>query len=517
MIIRLPSGKVSANWRHHSPLASRLALVSLAMCLSLTACRTRAFNSQASAEKPRRHAPMARPEAPVYSPSELLSFVERGYVGLNWNWIVEGPYVPDEGNQASPGFVPGTHRTEGFVRSLLALGVNPSESANYARIRAAILARKPPGRPDSNLARMDLAARLTVYDEPTWLSFVRAFSREGRRDAALKDSLVPVLEAMPDALRARLYDELGSADVRARLSDPMEAFRTPGLYEWAILNKKGIPRGCEVRRDGHCEKTAPKRSIDAFLRNTSRVESFFGRMLGEGATGADVVKAYDTFLLLTRTRVFRGSLAGQYTGQDIVSILSYLRRGLNQARAWPSISWDDYFSGRSQGVKPAFILAMGSMVNGRGIFLRNPDLLTRYTRGDAEEVNNESLSDFDMYVRPISKLYEPLLALVPGAYANLVSDLTRAHRADSDLKPRFQMEKYEEVQELNSATLSPLFFRIEKDGLYLLVYKTSRFSDNPHESVDGRGRPMAAPFVPAKRLPPKCYAIEGTCPPEGEL
>lgn len=499
------------------PGALTLVLFAACLLLAVAGCSVDSFyrtdnqtSGQVSTEQTLRSARSSFPAPPTLNSSELEEITRAGFRGLDWTWLTEGPLLPP--NRSPSGT--GTHLTEGYIQGLLKLSQSTSteDEAALKRIQFHLASVKTP-RAGTPYAHMVLAARLAAYDEGTWTSFVEDFVRHGRKDAALKDSLVPILKAMPRPLRNRLYAQINNAPLRAQLADPLHAFFQPGLYEWAMANKKDATLRCIRRRsDGQCQKMTPKRCIDAFLSGTIKMEEHFSFPTAQGGSGGSVpepeavLNAYESYLAAQRQTVFHNSSVGKFTAQDVYAILHGVRASL--VGKWPRHAPD--LSAYGHHNKP-FLLAFGSIINGRGMLERNPNFKVKFQKDGSYTLNNESFSDFDMYASPLNEL-KVIRKQAAHAYSFLQSTLTRAHQADDSLRARFQVEAYEPHRELDSALLSPISIRLDEQGLYLLLHPQRRYSDIPHSRSMAHKLAVGGPRPNAGLGKILCFALSGNCP-----
>lgn len=475
-----------------------LFILALAVVSSLQGCLSESPSAPSLNKPAGASNSLGRLPLPDFEPQELVSLTCQDFRGLDWRWLKEGPYaLPLEGRS-------GTHTTEGYIQGLLKLGRSAQkvEKDALVQVKRCLRDSAKESREDMGFfADMLLAARLAIYDADAWKSFVADFTRNGRSDAALKDSLVPILLQMPLSLRNMLYEQINQPKVREQLEDSVSAYYRPGLYEWAMSNKRGVTKKCYKRRsDGQCVKMAPKRCIDAFVRYTSQVDAHFS------LAPRSPVELYDAFIETQRGLLFQNSDVARYTGSDVIEILKNLRAHISGSEAWPSRGAD--LSGYGHDDQ-AFLLAFGSIVNGRGVLRRNPNLKVKFAKDGAYFLNNESFSDFDVYINPHSA-FGVVHSFARSAYSHLLSSLSQPFRNDTDLRARFQVDPFEQHAELNSSTLSPLSIRIDQAGLYLLVYPALRYSEIPHSLTDSKRKRNIWARDPQKRI--FCLAIEGICP-----
>ncbi len=159
-------------------------------------------------------------------------------------------------------------RTQEWVELLLLL-----DDSERRLLRKAIHSR-PIADP-----KLHKIAMLSLYDWDTWHAYFTNFSQVAQLDEALINSLMPVLRKMPEDLLQSLYDRI--APVYDNLSK---------------LNARRV--GMTVRTE---LRLAPKRAVDAFIRNTIRADE----TLSEGVkSGLHPLAAYSKFIRELRTRIF---------------------------------------------------------------------------------------------------------------------------------------------------------------------------------------------------------------------
>ncbi len=440
------------------------------------------------------------------SGNELVQFTLSNFYGLDWSWLKEGHLLAANPKKN----IIGTHTTEAYIQGLLRLTRSRSKDdlKSLSRIRYHLKQMKSPGRNNRYFSDMLLAARLAVYDEATWTSFVHDFARNGRGDAALKDSLIPIMRNMPLQLRNKLYDYLHNAPLRAQLRDPVHAFHQPGLYEWTVANKRGMKIKCYKRRsDGECQFMAPKRCVDAFIRHTIRVEEDFSRVSQKSPNHSQVRAAYASYLNRQRELLFKDTAAGQYTAEDMLNMLTAVKKHVGNR--WPTQSphFKD-LSAFGHG-RHSFVLAFGSMINGRGILHTNPLKKVQFNDDGSYQENLGGFSDFDMFANPRNDL-NIIHELSGSVYQRTTSKLAKSARDEAGLRARFQLDIYEQQQELNSSLLSPLSVRIDANGLYILLMHPYRYSEIPKSESQARNK--KAGWRPFQYHRPVCFAVQGTCP-----
>lgn len=280
-------------------------------------------------------------------------------------------------------------RTQAWVDRLLELG--ESERADFRNY----LRKKPIAN-----AKLQKIAMLALYDHAVWHAYFDSFTRYPQLDEALINSLVPVLRKMPDDLLQSLYD------------------RIPPIY--ANLTKMNFrPVGLTIRTD---LRLAPKRAVDAFIRNTMRADEKIRAAVMAGASPLD---AYAAHIEELQTRIFAKAGVSKYRADDVVSASRAVQSVLKKnGRRFPK----------------GEVLMTGSFPNGRA----------KLASSDVDCV----LSDPEM--KPLLGEFDVAVnASLRGAYPEAKLEF---HTMWQTTTPNF------------AADISPFQIRVNEDRVELLVY-----------------------------------------------
>lgn len=174
-------------------------------------------------------------------------------------------------------------RTQAWVDLLLELG-----EAERGLLRDYLRA-KPIANP-----KLQKIAMLSLYDHAEWHAYFDAFTKIPQLDDALINSLVPVLRKMPEPLLQSLYDRISPI--------------------YASLTKMNFrPVGLTIRTE---LRLAPKRAVDAFIRNTMRADE---KLRAAVSAGMPPLDAYAAHLEELQTRIFSKAGVSIYQADDVLS------------------------------------------------------------------------------------------------------------------------------------------------------------------------------------------------------
>jgi hypothetical protein len=359
---------------------------------------------------------------------------------------------------------------EAFVQGFLVLQrAQPERYEQLRRLTFETLAKIPDAK-----SGLELSILLSLHDTEAWLEYFDAFSRQGTADPALKDSLVPVLLAMPKKLRDLLYSKI------------------PSRYGDAMNKKYDL----SLARSGPRKGLSAKRAIDAFVRHTVDAPSFF-----EGATDHNSVKqSYENYMSFKRDVLFAGTEFCQYNAADVMSLLLSLQ-GL-MTPYWQRHTKPAGFASNSNGQSPNLLL-MGSFVNCHAQLSQDTSENAAHAKDHDPDY---SKSDIDLYVTPEAMI--PSLTKFEGQlYSALVSPMAQKFKKTPGLKARLQMHPYMPVESLDASTLSPVFLKLRQRDLLVYLYPPVRFSDLP----DDRSLRDLPQDLKDRLGTPRCLALHGSC------